>query len=159
MRTVPLPDPSSVAGFNASGRPAFHRRYCAPVTATAPVLALLEAVGRGDVDAMGAQCTEDFVLEMPYADPPKVVEGRQQVGDYLRRVFQVFEIRLEVTELYECPDRDTVIAEYASQGLVKTTGRTYANRYICVFILRGGKIARQREFYNPLPAAEATRPL
>jgi ketosteroid isomerase-like protein len=36
-----------------------------------------------------------------------------------------------------------------------TTGKPYSNRYIGVFMLRGEKVCRQREFYNPLPAIQA----
>ncbi len=119
------------------------------------VKGLLAAVSAGDVDAMAEFWTDDFVLDLPYADPPSVLEGKETVRAYLREALAMFSLRLTVTEVYECPDRDVVVAEYTSEGAVTTTGKQYANRYIGVFTLRGDRVARQREYYNPLPAARA----
>ena len=84
-----------------------------------------------------------------------VLEGKDAVRAYLREVLKIFSIRLRVTDVYECPDRDVIVAEYVSEGRVMTTGKPYSNRYIGVFMLRGEKGCRQREFYNPLPAIQA----
>jgi len=119
------------------------------------VLGLLAAVGRGDVDGMAEHWTEDFVLELPYADPPLEIEGKEAVRAYLRQALGTFSIEISVTETLVCPERDAVVAEYVSEGHVTTTQKPYANRYIGVFLFRGDRICRQREFYNPLPAARA----
>jgi ketosteroid isomerase-like protein len=121
------------------------------------VVDFLSAVGDGDVDRLAEYWTDDFVLEFPYADPPRALEGKTAVCAYLREALAVFRIRIRVTDVYECPDRDVVIAEYVSDGEVATTGRPYRNRYIGVFMLRGERVCWQREFYNPIPALEASR--
>jgi ketosteroid isomerase-like protein len=72
-----------------------------------------------------------------------------------REALALFQLRLRVTDVYVCPDRDVVIAEYVSDGYVTTTGKPYENRYIGVFVFRGENVSWQREFYNPLPARQA----
>ena len=37
----------------------------------------MAAVSKGDVDEQLAMCTDDFVLDLPYADPPKTVAGKE----------------------------------------------------------------------------------
>jgi ketosteroid isomerase-like protein len=121
------------------------------------VVDFLTAVGDGDVDRLAEYWTDDFVLEFPYADPPRALEGKSAVCAHLREALDTFRIRLRVTDVYQCPDREVIIAEYVSDGEVATTGRPYQNRYIGVFMFRGEKITWQREFYNPIPALEALR--
>lgn len=104
---------------------------------------------------MAEHWTEDFVLELPYADPPLEIEGKEAVRAYLRQALGTFSIEISVTETLVCPERDAVVAEYVSEGHVTSTQEPYANRYIGVFLFRGDRICRQREFYNPLPAARA----
>ena len=121
------------------------------------VVEFLARVGDGDVDRLAEYWTDDFVLEFPYADPPRAIEGKSGVCAYLREALALFRMRLRVTDVYECPDRDVVIAEYVSEGQVTTTGKPYHNRYIGVFMFRGDQVSWQREFYNPIPAVEALR--
>ncbi|HEY2564530.1 MAG TPA: nuclear transport factor 2 family protein [Acidimicrobiales bacterium] len=113
------------------------------------------AVSDGDVDRQLALCTEDFVLELPYADPPKTVAGKETVRAYLKSALGVFQLRLSITEVYDCTDPDRLVLEYTSVGSVTTTGKPYANSYIAVATFRDGLVCRQREYYNPLPAARA----
>ncbi len=129
------------------------RVLCADVSGVDRVLAFLASVG--NVDAMSEHWTDDVVLELPYADPPIVLSGRRAVQDYLREALTVFTLTLRVTDVYDCPARGVVVAEYTSEGRVTTTGKPYANQYIGVFELRGDLIGRQREFYNPVPAMHA----
>ena len=119
------------------------------------VVEFLTSIGEVDVDRLADYWTEDFVLELPYADPPRMLEGKPAVCAYLREALALFQLRLRVTDVYLCPDRDVVIAEYVSDGYVTTTGKPYENRYIGVFMFRGENVSWQREFYNPLPARRA----
>jgi ketosteroid isomerase-like protein len=127
------------------------------VTPVERAVELLTSVGQVDVDALAEHWTDDLVFELPYADPPVVRHGKQAVCAWLRRALTTFSLRLDVTDVYECPAQHVVVAEYTSTGRATTTGKPYKNSYICVFTFRGDKVCRQREFYNPLPAAEALR--
>jgi ketosteroid isomerase-like protein len=115
-------------------------------------------VSNADADEMLANYTDDLVLELPYADPPAVLEGRETVRDYLRGAFRIFKFRLDITEVHEGLDPDKLVVEYASEGTVTTTGKPYVNTYIGVYWFRDGAICKVREFYNPLPSVEALTP-
>ncbi|MCU1398299.1 MAG: phenazine biosynthesis protein PhzA/PhzB [Acidimicrobiales bacterium] len=122
-------------------------------------LAAVEAAFRGvsnaDAVEQTAQYTDDAVLELPYTAPPKRVEGRAAALEYLTRAFEVFKMRLTITDVHPCVDPDELVVEFVSDGLVATTGKSYANQYINVFRFRDGKICFQREFFNPNAAAAA----
>ena len=122
-------------------------------------IAAVEAAFRGVSNADAAeqlrQYTDDAVLELPYTAPPKRVEGKADALAYLTEVFKVFKLRLTITEVHRGLDPDELVVEFVSDGLVVTTGKSYANQYINVFKFRDGKICFQREFFNPNAAASA----
>ncbi|MDA8044438.1 MAG: nuclear transport factor 2 family protein [Actinomycetota bacterium] len=113
------------------------------------------AVGAGDVEAQLASFTDDAVLEMPYADPPARLEGKDVIRARLVPALETFRFTLEITDVHECTDADTLILEYASDGRVTTTGRSYRNSYVGIFRFRDDLVCFQREYYNPVPAQKA----
>jgi ketosteroid isomerase-like protein len=117
-----------------------------------------QGVSNADVDEMLANYTDDLVLETPYSEPPAVHVGRENVRAYLEGAFEVFKFRLDVIDVHECSDPDKFVVEYVSDGVVTTTGKDYANRYIGVYWFRDGAICKVREFYNPLPSLRALQP-
>ena len=118
-------------------------------------LALLTA---GDVDGHNELCTDDVLFELPYGDPPGRIEGREAVRRYLKGALSVFKLRLWLTNVMETGDPDVLVAEYASDGTVTTTGKPYSNTYIGVYRFRDGKLCGVREYYNPVPATTALTP-
>ena len=122
-------------------------------------LAAVEAAFRGvsnaDAVEQTAQYTDDAVLELPYTTPPKRVEGKAAALQYLTNAFTVFKMRLTITDVHRCVDPDELVVEFVSEGIVATTGKSYANQYINVFRFRDGKICFQREFFNPNAATAA----
>jgi uncharacterized protein len=121
----------------------------------ATIEASMQAVSDGDVDGQLAFCTDDFVLDLPYADPPKTVTGKETIRTYLQAALGIFQLQLTITEIYPCTDPEQLVLEYTSVGSVTTTGKPYANSYIAVARFRDGLVCSQREYYNPLPAARA----
>jgi ketosteroid isomerase-like protein len=119
------------------------------------IVSSLDALSRGDIGAHLANCTEDVVVEFPYARAPVRIEGRDELGRYLERALGVFSLELKVARILITSDPDVVVAEYESTGRVTTTDKPYANAYITIFEFDGPLIARQREYYNPIPAVEA----
>lgn len=99
--------------------------------------------------------TDDMVIELPYASPPSDISTKVTALKYLTAAFQTLRFSLEITDVHECVDPDLLILEYTSEGVVLATGKQYANRYIGVYWFRDGRIARVREFYNPVISAEA----
>jgi uncharacterized protein len=116
------------------------------------------AVSRGDVGGQLEHCTEDMVLELPYADPPVRLEGKEAIRAHVGPALETFSFRLDIHRVIECADPDTLVLEYTSEGRVVPSGRAYANSYIGVVQFRDGRICHQREYYNPAVAARALRP-
>jgi ketosteroid isomerase-like protein len=121
----------------------------------ATIEASMAAVSQADVDRQLALCTDDFVLDLPYADPPKTVSGKETVRAYLKSALGIFQLELAITQIYDCADPDQLVLEYTSVGSVTTTGKPYANSYIAVAKFRDDLVCAQREYYNPLPAARS----
>jgi uncharacterized protein len=118
----------------------------------------LAALSRGDLEGHLVGCSDDFVLELPYADPPQIVMGKEAVRAYLTPALATFSMHLDITGLVNCLDPDVLIAEYTSEGHVTTTGKPYANSYIAIVRFDGDLICTQREYYNPVPALRALAP-
>src|SRR3954453_14970943 len=116
----------------------------------------LAAVGAADYVAMASIYTEDYVLELPYAEPEPVrLQGFKEIGTYLGPSMKSLRFSLELTTVHECLDPDLLIAEYTSQGEETTTGKPCANVYIGVWRFRGGQVCGVKEFYNPQLAQRA----
>lgn len=113
-----------------------------------------DAIGRADTARLGELYAEDFVMEFPYAKPgPVRVEGLSTVLPYLDAAFEVFRFTLTITNVLEIGD--TIVAEYTSDGTVVPSGKPYANTYIGIWTFRDGRIASNREYYDPVVAADA----
>jgi ketosteroid isomerase-like protein len=122
-------------------------------------LALIErsfaAVGAGDMDGQLELCTDDMTLELPYADPPKTLRGKDAIRAHVGPALGIFRFELRIDTVYECADPDLLVLEYTSEGHVATTGKAYANSYVGLVRFRDGRICWQREYYNPLVAKRA----
>ena len=115
----------------------------------------LAALSRGDLEGHLVGCTDDFVLELPYADPPVTVTGKEAVRAYLTPALATFSMHLDITRIIHGHDPDVLMAEYTSEGHVTTTNKPYANDYIAIVRFRDELICAQREYYNPVPASRA----
>jgi ketosteroid isomerase-like protein len=116
------------------------------------------ALGTGDVEQQFDAFTDDAVMELPYADPPVRLEGKDAIRAHVGPALNTFKFRLEITTVYECSDRDTLVLEYISDGHVTTTRKPYRNSYVGIVRFRDGLICFHREYYNPVPAARALAP-
>ena len=103
----------------------------------------------GDATRQLEHYTEDLVLELPYASPPKRIDGKVAALSFLDAALGAFSLDLTIDEVHACLDPDELIVEFSGTGEHRPTGSPYANRYIAVFGFRDGRIARQREYYNP----------
>ncbi len=107
-----------------------------------------------------AECyTSDWILELPFADPPVRLDGGRQIGAYLASRLGTFVFTLSLTDVHECVDPDLLVAEYESDGHVTHTGKPYRNTYIALWRFRDGKVCGVKEFPNPMVAAEALVPV
>jgi ketosteroid isomerase-like protein len=106
-------------------------------------------IAAGDAAAQLEHYTDDLVLELPYASPPKRIEGKAAALTFLDAALGAFSLDLTIEEVHAGLDPDELIVEFSGTGEHRPTGSPYANRYIAVFGFRDGRIARQREYYNP----------
>jgi ketosteroid isomerase-like protein len=115
----------------------------------------ISLIGTGEYAALGGLYADDYILELPYSDPPKRLEGRREIAEYVGPQLGTFVFTLMLTAVHDCVDPDLLIAEYTSDGHVSTTGKTYRNTYIALWRFRDGKVCGVKEFSNPMVAAEA----
>ncbi len=124
----------------------------------AAVRRTFEGLAAGNADQLLTVWTDDLMLELPYADPPRRIEGKDAARAYLSQAFKIFRFTLDITEVHECVDPDQLVIEYTSNGHITTTGRAYANTYIAVYRFRDGRIWQVKEFHNPLLVERARTP-
>ena len=118
----------------------------------------IAAIGRGNSEIFSNLYTEDWVLELPYSEPPKVLTGIHEILAYLKPQMGKLEFTLTLTEIFECLDPNLLIAEYVSEGRSTITNKPYRNTYIGLWRFREGKICGVKEYLNPLIATEANTP-
>jgi ketosteroid isomerase-like protein len=118
----------------------------------------MAAVTSGDLDGWLAQCTEDVVVEFPFAPPgrPRRVVGKEAVGQYLTAYPGQIEFD-EVThlEVHQSIDPDTAVIEMTATGRVRSTGARYEMSYVVVLKTVDGRMSLYRDYWNPLVALEA----
>ena len=118
----------------------------------------ISSIGTGNSEIFSSLYTEDWVLELPYSEPPKVLTGINEILAYLKPQMGKLEFTLTLTEIFECLDPNLLIAEYFSKGRSTVTNKPYQNTYIGLWKFREGKICGVNEYLNPLIATEANTP-
>ena len=100
--------------------------------------------------------TEDVVFKFPYAPEglPRRLEGLAALADHLARLGRMLELS-EFTLHDVHPADETVIFEFFCRGKGVATGLPYHQDYISVVTLCEGRIARYRDYWNPLVALHA----
>jgi uncharacterized protein len=113
----------------------------------------------GDPEQWQTLIADDIVWELAYAPAighPARLSGRAEV---LRHVtwflgavenFRFFDVRV-----YAFANPEGAAAEVKSEGLIKSTGRTYRQDYVVFLRAAGDKIMFLREYFDPVRAAKA----
>ena len=113
----------------------------------------LHAMQSSDVQAWLDLCIDDVVFEFPFAPPgrPSKVEGKRALGEYLAAVPSRVDFeRLSDLETHQTVDPDVAIFEMTAAGRVKDTDEPYEMSYVVVLTASNGRIARYRDYWNPL---------
>ncbi|MFI9560226.1 nuclear transport factor 2 family protein [Nonomuraea endophytica] len=126
----------------------------------AVVQALLLAEARRDIPAMTALLADDFVFEMPYADPPAELRGRQAMADTLTAFLApgsgfYAEFTFHDIAVHPLKEPGRFFAEYRSVGTVAGSGHVYRQRYAAYLEVRDGLVTLWREYFNPLTLKQA----
>lgn len=121
------------------------------------VTELLRAEARRDIATMAALLADDVVFEMPFAEPPTVIRGREDLQKLLEEFLHGFYADFTLHDITVTPAREPgrYYAEYSSTGRVAAKPHEYRQRYAAVFQVRDGKVTTWREYFNPLPLRDA----
>jgi uncharacterized protein len=114
----------------------------------------IDAINRWDFDAKRRLLAEDAVFEMPYAPEgfERSITGRDNIIAFVETVPAIVDaenlhdVRLETYH----SDPGEIVAEYRSDMVIKPTNAEYRNEYVSRFTVRGGRITRFAEYYDPI---------
>jgi ketosteroid isomerase-like protein len=101
---------------------------------------------------------EDAIIEFPYAPPGGVskVEGKEAIAQHVSALGDVLEISgMTPLARHNSTKSEVVILEFSCIGSGIKTGKPYNQDYISVITIRNGKIARYRDYWNPLIVLQA----
>lgn len=121
---------------------------------------LFAAISARDVERVGALLDDDVEMRMPFQPRgwPDGARGRAGVLAFWRLAEQNFApFVLTVDEWWPFEDTPGLAVRYSSRATVIGTGRPYHNRYVGIFQLADGRLARWTEFHDPVVLAEALR--
>lgn len=114
----------------------------------------IDAINEWDFHTKRELLAEDALFEMPYAPEgfERKITGRDNIIAFVETVPSIIDaenlhdVRLETYQ----SDPGEVVAEYRSDMVIKPTGAHYRNEYIGRFTVRGGRITRFAEYYDPI---------
>lgn len=108
------------------------------------------------VDALREWEAEDIDYELPWSDRVKAfkgVEAHAKMLEFFTSSLTSYEIRM--TGFHPTADPNEFVIESTGTGRT-VRGSEYRNEYIQFITLRDGKIARVREYFNPLAVRDLT---
>ena len=121
---------------------------------------LFEAFRRGDVKTLLAALTDDVDWEGPVSDHAGSLpwagrrRGREQVADYFREFAATSDWHpMEDVTITAADDR--VVVEGHNLNTARATGHPYEHRWVMLFTIRDGQIARFRHYYDPADITHA----
>jgi ketosteroid isomerase-like protein len=101
---------------------------------------------------------DDGVCEFPFASPerPRHLQGKEQILAYMTAYPSRISIDgVDELRVHPALDPNVVVVEMTVRGRAVETDKPYNQQYVIVAETRDGKLARYREYWNPLVSAEA----
>lgn len=98
----------------------------------------------------------DGVLEFPFAPPgyPPKLEGRAAIADFLGGYTDHIDLKaMDFTASHY--SGDTLVIEMTGQGTAVATGNDFTMPYLAIITVRDGKIARYKDYWDPLVGMKA----
>ena len=113
---------------------------------------------KNDAETFPDMFAADGVLEYPFAPPglDTPVAGRDAIVANFERIRKLLRID-GVTNVAEIAtsDPDMVVLEFCGFGEGVNTKEAYDQRYVSVISLREGRIARYKDYWNPIALLQA----
>lgn len=116
-----------------------------------------DAFARGDIDTVLDTLSEDVEWEVP--GPPEIpyaglFRGKNGVADFFRILADSDDVLFFEAETFLAQgDRVAVLGHYSAR--VKATGREAHADWVQSFVMRDGKIAKYREYFDTAKYAQA----
>jgi ketosteroid isomerase-like protein len=103
---------------------------------------------------------EDAVMEFPFAPPglPRCLDGKAAIQKHVESLGGLIQIESFSSTAVHRTSSGFVL-EFTCKGIGTKTGRAYNQDYISVITLRGGRIVRYRDYWNPLTVIDALKPV
>jgi uncharacterized protein len=127
-------------------------------------LSYFTSLVRRDMDHFERIWTDDAVQQVPFTPEGlgKVVPSAFNGKDAIVRHYRIVtrnrrEHVFWIDHIHTTSDSNCVIIEAHARSVIGETNAVYENSYVCVFHIRGGKIAELKEYANPLPVMRAFR--
>lgn len=116
----------------------------------------LDLIASGPAEAWAGKIAEDVVIRFPFAPPPvnRELRSYQAALDALSahwQSMQGFAWRDVVTVATSDPE---LFLTTAKSSAATVTGYQYANSYVILVRVRGGKVVSYDEYFDPAPVVE-----
>jgi ketosteroid isomerase-like protein len=115
------------------------------------------AFTRGDIQGVLDVCADDIEWEtpgpsqIPYAG---IFHGKEDVAEFFRILAQTDDVeQFQPQRFFADGDMVIVLGRYAAR--VKSTGKSVTADWVHAFTMRGGKVARWREYLDTASYAKA----
>jgi hypothetical protein len=115
---------------------------------------LLDAVGKGDMQAMVDVLADDVEWQSPVTRTEhkgitwsRERHGREEVLGFFSELSQKSKIE-PFEEMKFTAQDDRVVIEGKNRGSARGTSKPYEHNWIMVFDLQGGKIVKHRHYYD-----------
>ena len=130
-----------------------------PVTPRQVVEAVMQGISRGAWQDLHALYADDAIIDYPFALPnPRRLEGLEAIRKYFAAAARLpLKLQTRNMVVHETADPEVVVAEWDYDGLVTTTGRSFAVSNIQVSRVRHGKIVASRDYHDHAAMAAAMR--
>jgi ketosteroid isomerase-like protein len=102
--------------------------------------------------------SDDVVFEYVISVPgyPKRVKGRQKIIDLYSNYDSFMTVRSADNLLvYRDPEASVVVLEYEVHGESVQTGNPYDNRFVSIVTIKNSKVARWRDYLDPVAVFDA----
>jgi len=105
-----------------------------------------------EVEPLLALLTDDYVWEV--AGSGRVIHGKEEAAVAHRYVFaNMPDLKIEMISYFSCGDRVSV--EWVIKGTVKATGKAFSFPGASICEMKGDKIRRITDYFNPQPLQQA----
>ena len=113
------------------------------------------ANGEDYFDLLADDVVFDYVISLP--GYPRHVEGRQNIIDLYRGYDDYMKVdTADNLRVYRDLKAAVVVLEYQVHGESVQTGRPYDNHFVSIITIENHKVARWRDYLDPIAIFEAT---